>query len=123
MSQILVIEDDIDFNQILCKVLIKKGYEVLSAINGKEGLSLYEKNLADLVITDILMPEQDGIEVILKLKKMSHDVKIIAISGGGQDISGQEYLQSVRAICNIEHTLTKPFEKDRLLQIIQELLK
>lgn len=122
MSRILVIEDDLDFNESLCKILTKSGHEVLSALDGKEGLNLFKENSADLVITDILMPEQDGIEVISKLKKNFPNVKIIAISGGGKHMSGQEYLESARIVCNIQYTLTKPFTKDQLFEIIQKLL-
>lgn len=123
MSQILVIEDDIEFCEILCKVLKKKGYGVLAASNGKKGIDLYKNNSADLVITDILMPERDGIEVICTLKKIFPGIKIIAISGGGKFGSGREYLQSAKVVCNIEHTLTKPFGRNQLFRMIQEILK
>ena len=121
--QILVIEDDIEFNEILCKSLIKNGYKVLSAANGKEGVHIYEENRVDLVITDILMPEKDGVELIVGLKKCFPNVKIIAISGGGEYGSGQEYLNSTRMVCNIEHTLAKPFKRDRLFFMIQDVLR
>jgi len=123
MSQILVIEDDIEFNNVLCSILSKNGYGVLSATDGKQGLHLYEENLADLVITDILMPEQDGVEVISCLRKNFPDVKIIAISGGGGYGTGQEYLHSVQIVCHVNCALTKPFRKDQLFEAIQELLQ
>lgn len=123
MSQILIIEDDIDFNQVLCRALAKKGYGVLSATNGKQGIDLYKSHPADLVITDILMPERDGIEVITYLRRIAPGVKIIAISGGGAGGSGEDYLRSTRTVCNIQYTLAKPFGKNQLLKMIQELLK
>ena len=122
MANILVIEDDVEFNELLCMTLNKKGYAVLSAPNGKIGIDLYQKHLPDLVITDIVMPEQDGIEVICTLKKISPDVKIIAISGGGSLGSGQDYIESAKTMFNIEYSLVKPFPKEQLLQIIQKIL-
>lgn len=121
--QILVIEDDIEFNEVLCKALIRRGYRVLSAANGREGMHVYEENRVDLVITDILMPEKDGVELIIYLKKHFQDVKIIAISGGGQCGSGQDYLQSTRMVCDVEHVLAKPFARERLFLMIQDVLR
>jgi len=123
IPQILVIEDDLEFGEDLCKTLVNKGYRVLSATNGNEGFYMYQDNPVDLVITDILMPEKDGVEMILDLKKCFPDVKIIAISGGGKGGTGQEYLQSTRFVCSVEHTLAKPFGRDKLFQTIQEVLR
>lgn len=122
MPQILVIDDDIDFTEVLCKTLVKKGYGAFPAFNGKDGIELFKELAADLVITDILMPEPNGIEVITALKRIAPEVKIIAISGGGPLISGREYLQSVEIICDIDYTLVKPFKPDYLLRIIREVL-
>jgi CheY-like chemotaxis protein len=122
MSKVLVIEDDIDFSQDLCRALQKEGFHVFMAQNGKQGIAMYQKYLADLVITDILMPEQDGIEVIMSLRKDFPDIKIIAISGGGQGGTGQEYLESARIICNMKYTLAKPFSRDELFYMINEVL-
>ena len=121
--QILVIEDDIEFGEVLCNALVKNGYRVLSAADGREGMHMYEDNPVDLVITDILMPERDGVELIIDLKKCFSEVKIIAISGGGECGSGQEYLQSTRLVCNVEHTLAKPFRRDQLFLMIQDILR
>lgn len=123
MSQILIIEDDIDFNQVLCRALLQKGYGVSSATNGQQGIDLYKSNPADVVITDILMPERDGIEVITYLQKIAPGVKIIAISGGGSGGSGEDYLRSTQAVCNVQYTLAKPFGKSQLFEMIQELLR
>ena len=122
MSKILVIEDDLEFSQALCKALRKSGYDVLFAENGQKGIDLYKRFLADLVITDILMPEKDGIEVIVDLKKHFPNIKIIAISGGGSAGSGLEYLRSAEVVCDVRHTLAKPFKRDRLFQMIEEVL-
>jgi len=123
MSEILVIEDDIEFCDILCKVLDKKGYEVFSATNGQDGLALYKARSADLVITDILLPDRDGIHLILDLQKIYPNVKIIAISGGGHCATGPEYLDDIQLLCKIDHTLSKPFKKDELFEMIQEILR
>jgi len=122
MSEILVIEVDIEFSELLCKVLTKKGYAVISANTGRDGLDMLKDHPADLVIADILLPDRDGVHVILDMQKIMPGVKIIAISGGGHCASGQEYLQDVRLLCNIEHTLAKPFKNDELISMIQEAL-
>ena len=123
MFQILVVEDDIELGEMLSKALVKKGYRVLFAADGQEGMHMCENNAVDLVITDIIMPEKDGIELIVDLKRYFPHVKIIAISGGGRCGSGQEYLYSTRVICNVEHTLAKPFRKDQLFSMVQNVLK
>jgi len=91
--------------------------------NGRKGYYMYKNNPVDVVITDILMPEQDGVELIAHLKKHFPDVKIIAISGGGEYGDGQDYLQATRLVCNVNHTLAKPFSRDRLFLMIQDILK
>ena len=122
MSQILVIDDDTEFSDPLCKMLARQGYGVLCATTGQDGLELFKEHPADLVIADIVLPDRDGIHVILDLQKAVPDVKIIAISGGGYCASGEEYLNDVQLLCNVEHTLAKPFQREQLFTMIHEML-
>ncbi len=122
MLEILVIEDDRDFNQSLCNMLTRQGYGVANTDNGLDGISLFKKHPADLVITDIVLPDCDGLKVILDLKKFLPSVKIIAISGGGHCASGEEYLKDVQLLSNVQHTLAKPFHSDELFKLIHEVL-
>ena len=113
-------DDDVEFRQMLRKMLEQAGYEVTEAADGKEGMKLFREAPTELVITDILMPKQDGVETVIKLKRESADVKIIAISGGGQ-IDPKEYLRMAERL-GATHTFSKPFKRGELLQAIQELL-
>ena len=122
LLEVLVIEDDTDFRDVLCKMLSRRGYDVTKAKNGLEGIHHFKEHPADLVITDIVLPDKDGIHVILELKKILPEVKVIAMSGGGHCASGQEYLDDVQLYCNVKHTLAKPFHQDALLKMMQKIL-
>ena len=121
MASILIIEDDDQFRAMLLEMLKLAGYEVEEASNGKEGIKLYIENPKDLVVTDIIMPEQEGIETIIELRRSFPDVKIIAISGGGR-ITAKDHLQIAKDLGAIQ-TLPKPFGREKLLKAIREVLK
>jgi CheY-like chemotaxis protein len=95
MSTILVVDDDETFRRLLCQTLLRAGHEVLAADDGRGALRLYRQQPADLVITDLIMPEQEGLETILELRRLQPDLKIIAISGGGRMVPG-DYLPIAR---------------------------
>ena len=78
MQRILIIEDDVDIRAMLKKLLERENYQVVIASNGLEGIDAYEAEPCDLVLTDIVMPEKEGIETITELRKKYPDVKIIA---------------------------------------------
>ncbi len=120
MKRILVIDDDFQVRALLKEILEQEGYEVADASNGAEGIRLYRDEPADLIITDIIMPEKEGIETIFELKRDFPDVKIIAISGGGR-LSSKDYL-SIAEKCNVARTFSKPFNREELLEAICELL-
>ena len=86
MLRILIIEDDPQIRGFLREALSQAGYEVLEATNGSEGWRLYIKEPVDLVITDILMAEQEGLETIRQLQRHDHPPHIIAISGGMKNL-------------------------------------
>lgn len=119
MKKVLVIDDDIAFNEILKEQLEWAGYEVACAFDGEQGLALYQSFKPDIVITDIIMPNKDGIEVILAL--INDDdckSKIIVISGGGR-IAGIEYLKLTENL-GIKNVLEKPFSFVDLQKAIQD---
>ena len=120
MARILVIEDDLDVRRLLRDVLGRAGHGVVEAADGAEGIERARSQPVDLVITDILMPEKEGIETILELKSGWKDVKIIAISGGGR-VGPDDYLESARLV-GAQRTFTKPFDPKALLQAVEELL-
>ncbi|MDY6857136.1 MAG: response regulator [Thermodesulfobacteriota bacterium] len=120
MASILIIDDDIQFRGMLREMLKLTGYDVEEASNGKEGMRLYKENPFDLIITDIIMPEQEGIETIIELRRSFPDVKIIAISGGGR-INAEDHLQMAKALGAIQ-TLTKPFGREKLVEAINKAI-
>src|SRR5688572_234064 len=85
MQRILVIDDDEQVRALLYEILDRAGFKVVEATNGVEGLKLYRAQPADLVITDLIMPEKEGVETILELRREFPDVRVVAISGGGRN--------------------------------------
>ena len=120
MARILIIDDEATIRDLLIKMLEREGYETMNASDGKEGIRLYRENPADLVITDLIMPEKEGIETIMELRQDYQDVKVIAMSGGGK-IDPGTYLQIAKTLGAIE-TLAKPFDLKKVLKTVQELL-
>ena len=121
MANILIIDDDNQFRTMLRKMIERNGHEVVEASDGKEGIKRYRKNPTDLIITDLIMPEKDGVETIQELKKDFPNIKIIAISGGGR-LGPQDYLHIAKML-GAQRTLTKPIELPELLKAIDELLE
>lgn len=117
MNKILLIDDEPLIRDGLKQILELKGYTVKTASDGKEAIQYLNNNCPDIVITDIIMPERDGIEVIISVKKKYPEVRIIAISGGGR-INAQDHLEIAKQL-GVDNTLTKPFSSDELLFIIE----
>ena len=88
MKKILILEDELIISEILSKKLAREGYEVKTAENGREGMLMIEKEIPDLVLTDVIMPEKNGFDVILEMKQseMLKNVPIIIISNSGQPV-------------------------------------
>ncbi|HFQ88732.1 MAG TPA: response regulator [Desulfobulbus sp.] len=118
--RILVIDDDDQMRVLLRQVMEWAGYEVVEATNGRQGMMQQRKNPADLVITDLIMPEQEGLETIGQLKKEFADIKIIAISGGGR-IGPEAYLPAAREL-GADRVFSKPFDVQELVSSVKELL-
>lgn len=118
--KILVIDDDPQIRQMLREVLVWAGYDVFEAENGREGLLQQRRHLADLVITDLIMPEQEGLETIAVLKKEFPGLKIIAVSGGGR-VGPDMYLPTAQEF-GADMVFSKPFDIIRLSEAVKELL-
>lgn len=119
-TRILVIEDEDMVRDTVRDVLTRAGYEVSGAVNGEKGLDALNARPIDLVITDILMPEKEGIETIIEIRKTNSDIKILAISGGGraQSLHPLEMAGRIGA----DMILAKPFEPEKLLSVVRDLL-
>ena len=120
MGKILIIDDEPYILLMLKKLLEKAGYKVDLASNGREGMALFEKDSADLVITDIIMPDKEGLELILEMKKLRPELKIIAMSGGGR-ISPESYLECARHF-GAERVFQKPFRQKDLVLAVKDLI-
>jgi DNA-binding response OmpR family regulator len=120
MAKILVLDDEPAILMMIKKMLEKAGYEVSVALNGKEGMKLFEKDRPDLVITDIIMPEKEGLETIFELRRMYPSLKIIAISGGGR-IGPDGYLPGAKLL-GANMVFQKPLVQKELLAAVATLL-
>ena len=120
MPKILVIDDDSQFRGLVRRMLEDDGHEVRDARDAKSGHELFAAEQPDVVITDILMPGVDGIELIRRLRHEGHTVPILAISGGGQ-CPPDLYLLSSQYL-GATQTLPKPFRREELLNCIKKVL-
>jgi CheY-like chemotaxis protein len=121
MSVILIIEDNRELREMLKTALLRKDYTVLEAENGKEALIHFKPGVTDLVITDLIMPEEDGLEVIMKIRELKPGIKVIAISGGGK-AGPASYLNLAKAL-GADAIFSKPFSTNDLILKIEEMLE
>ena len=120
LPRILVIEDDDILRSLMRKMLTRAGYEVVEAGDGRRATELYKERAIDLVVTDLFMPETEGMEVIRDLRHADPTAKIIAISGGSS-FDSIDYLEMARLI-GAARTLNKPFGASELLETVRQLL-
>lgn len=120
MARIFIIDDDEQLLRMLRKALEIAGHEVAAAGNGKDGIKLFRENPADLILSDILMPEMDGLEVLMQLRREFPQVKIIAMSGGSESLN-LDTLEIARRLGAV-HTLRKPFALPEMLRAVREVL-
>ena len=120
MAKILVLDDELSILLMIKKMLEKAGHEVSLALNGKEGLELFERSRPDMLITDIIMPEKEGLETIFELRRKYPKLKIIAISGGGR-ISPDGYLPGAKLL-GADMTFQKPLDQKEFLLAVSQLL-
>jgi CheY-like chemotaxis protein len=120
MANILVIDDEPYILLMIKKLLEKDGHEVDLAMNGKEGMNMCKHQMPDLLITDIIMPEKEGLETIMELKKSKPGLKIIAISGGGKyQLDG---LLDCATHFGASRVFQKPFNQKEFKAAVSELL-
>ena len=121
MASILVVDDEESITKGVERSLTTEGHQVLCAVNGKEALKIIASQTIDLVIADILMPEMDGYELILKLRKQPNPPKIIAISGGSYKQDGKELLYAAK-VMKADKVLPKPFDSASINAAVMEVL-
>ena len=120
MKRILVVDDEPSIRKLFVRQLEKRGYAVDQAANGREGIRRYRENPPDLVITDILMPEREGVGMMMDLKREFPQVKFIAVSGGGLN-AAESYLEIAKYFGALR-TFSKPIDWPALLTSIDEVL-
>ena len=120
MARIIVIDDQEPIRRIVRRALEQDGHEVLDASEGEMGMRLLEQHAADVVITDIFMPGQDGILTLRQIRKQFPAVKVIVISGG--DSSGLLDLRHDAELLGAVKSLQKPFTAAELIQTVREVL-
>jgi CheY-like chemotaxis protein len=120
MAQILIIDDDALFRSMLSATLVHFGHTVIEADNGAEGLKLFQRSKPDLIITDLVMPEMEGFEVLMNFKKHNPRAKIMVMSGGVRGKTA-DFLEIATRL-GASGVLAKPFSTEALIRSIDALL-
>ena len=120
MARIIVIEDEAAIRRLVTRILGRSGHEVRDAANGRDGVELQRSDPADLVITDLFMLGQDGIETIRQIREFSPDTPILVMSGGGSRGSSDALADAERV--GAQAVLQKPFSPDELERLVAALL-
>jgi CheY-like chemotaxis protein len=120
MTTILLVDDDDQFRSMVAEVLSRASYEVQQARNGNEATVMYSNHQTDLVITDLMMPEKEGLETIREIRHLNPDVRIIAMSGGGRN-GFEDYLK-VAKVFGARVVIDKPFTHQEILGAIHKAL-
>jgi CheY-like chemotaxis protein len=117
MAAILIIDDDAALRALIREVLERAGYSVFETGDGRTALALVEEVTVDLVLTDLVMPERDGLEVIMTLRSRFPSLPVIAMSGG---LANTPLYLDIAKKLGARALLTKPFPPDQLLTAISE---
>ena len=117
-KQILVIDDEKPIREFLKHVLEQEGFSVTQSWCGNDGLKKFHNNSFDIVITDIAIPDINGVQIIIKMRESRRPVKIIAMSGAGKF----EYLLRIAEFYKVDATIAKPFVRDEVLSVVRNVL-
>ena len=117
MARVLVIDDEEVVRDLVAEILSTAGHEIATAEDGEAGIAAYRRSPFDVVVTDILMPVKDGMQVIRELKGDDPDVRIIATAAMGDEA----LREAIRVGAN--RTLAKPFKVDAMLEAVDSLLR
>jgi DNA-binding response OmpR family regulator len=118
MKTILVIDDNEDLNEMIVEILTMADYYAVGVTTGKDGMKMMTEIYCDMVITDLVMPDTEGLEIISSIRKKNVTVPIIAISGGGE-VGPESYLEIALAL-GANATLQKPFLAGQILSAVRE---
>ncbi len=119
MASILIVDDEASIRTLLRKILEEDGHQIREATNGETGLALYRETPADLVITDILMPERDGMDITLELTREFLDAKVIAMTGA----TGDQNFLNVAKLFGARRVIKKPFSVEAIRHLVRHTLE
>jgi CheY-like chemotaxis protein len=120
MAQVLIIDDDRGIRQLLRRIIESRGHVVVEADSGRTGVEALQQQPFDLVLTDIVMPDMDGNQAIVQLRKLNAGIRIVAVSGGGR-ARNLTPLQLAKQF-GADRILEKPFRRDDVLRTVEEML-
>jgi DNA-binding response OmpR family regulator len=120
MARILIIDDDHAVRLTIQVILEHEGHEVICAADGSQGLSMFDRSSPQLIITDIIMPNKEGLETIMQLRGRDPVTPIIAVSGGGR-IGSTDFLKMALKV-GADEVLSKPFERHDLTAAVRRML-
>jgi CheY-like chemotaxis protein len=121
MAQVLIVDDNPQIREVLAECVRLAGHDVSVADNGKTALEHLSAHPVDVMILDMIMPEKDGLEVIMELLGQQNRCRVIAISGGAAGIS-QDYILQMSKLMKVDAVLSKPFEIEILNATLSEVL-
>jgi len=121
LKSILLIDDDEFLTTMMVRYFRDKGYSVQGCTEAKDALNSLSETHFDIIVTDIVMPDMDGIELIIKIREMNKDIPVIAMSGGGR-LDPKDYLNLASQL-GANFTLAKPFHLDTLQTLIESLFE
>ena len=121
MAKILIVDDEKFIRDALIELIELEGHEAAFAKDGRQALQVFQEQIPDLVITDLIMPEKEGLELIREIRKISNDVKIIAISGGSRYLEPSNQLKAAELI-GADVCFTKPLDIYSLKTAVNTLL-
>jgi CheY-like chemotaxis protein len=121
MARVLLVDDDDQVRAVLGEIILEAGYALVSVDNGRDALAFLEQEQVDLLVLDVIMPEMDGLEVLMELLKRPARPRIIAISGGSRHLDPSHLLMLSQRM-RVDAVLSKPITYDRLLRTMAEVL-
>jgi len=124
MKKMLIVDDVNDLRIGLVDIFNNEGFEVYEAENGNEAMKIIDATAIDILVTDILMPEMDGIELTKAAKRKLPNLRTIAISGGGRQLKSSQdidYLKQSKTLAGVDEILKKPFQPTEIIQLVKNL--
>jgi CheY-like chemotaxis protein len=121
VAEILIVDDDDDVRRVLARMLTRAGYRARTAADGAAAMGILAEARPDLVITDVYMPEMDGIEFLLRIREVEPELPIIVVSGGG--FASADFVLEDASALGADAILSKPFERSVVLDTVRRILE